>query len=128
MTANEDPHNILVALKKYDEIPSVPSDKLDSIRYVESGTGIGGPFLIVTVRYTGGDNDHSFMACWNGAWLKSNPPGMSIVLLHDAHDDKGKALISKTLQINLLAAAGGMATYAIVHALGNESIRGDIEL
>jgi hypothetical protein len=128
MTAKEDPHNILVPLKKYDEIPSVPSDKLDSIRYVGSGTGIGGPFIVVTASYTGGDNEHSFLACWNGAWLKSNPPGMSIVLLHDAHGDKAKAIISKTLQISLSAAAGGMATYAIVHALGNDSIRGDIEL
>jgi hypothetical protein len=128
MNANEDPHNTLVPLKKYDEVPSVPSDKLDSIRYVESGTGIGGPFIVVTVSYSGGDNAHSFLACWDGAWLKSNPPGISIVLLHDAHGDKGKALISETLQINLSAAVGGRPGYAIVHALGNDSIRGEIEL
>jgi len=121
-------HHTLVALEKVEKVPDHPSDPLQGISVIEGGTGVGGPFVIVTVRYAGGDKEHSFRACWDGSWLKSNPPGISVQLLHDANGDQAKANISKTLQINLSAAVGGGATYAIVGAPGLEGGRADVEL
>jgi hypothetical protein len=99
MASQGNGHYTQLALTKVADVPDTPNDPLNEIEVVEYGSGIGGHFLIVRVRYGGGMRDHAFQAYWDGSWMKSDPPGIWINIRHDANDDPGKAFIDETLQI-----------------------------
>lgn len=50
--------------------------------------------LIATLRYGGGFKDHDFMLTSGGAATKSLPRQQPLRILHDAHGDMGRALIT----------------------------------
>lgn len=81
--------------------PTGKSDPVLSIKDATFSYGVAGEFIVAKVRYGGGCKDHDFAAYWDGAWSKSSPPGMTIVLSHDAKSDMCEAIVTETVQINI---------------------------
>lgn len=121
-------HHTLLALKRVDEVPATPKDPLNEIEVVEYDSGIGGHFLVVRVRYGGGMAEHHFEAYWDGSWMKSDPPGISINLRHDANQDPGRALIDETLQIMIDEPANSNYPkfFVLVEGGGAQSVSFDV--
>jgi hypothetical protein len=58
--------------------------------------------LQVSVSYGGGCEDHTFVACWNGAvTTTSDPESLLLTLAHDAHDDLCDAFVTRDLFIDI---------------------------
>lgn len=91
---------ILVDLKRMGNIPATPNDPVN-VSDVKFATGVGGHFITAKVSYGGGCRDHEFKAYWSGAWDKSDPPGINIVLRHNANGDTCRALLTRLVQINI---------------------------
>lgn len=62
---------------------------------------IEGNNLILEVSYGGGCEEHDFSLVGSQMISKSLPPIRSVKLIHDAHGDKCKALIMKTLTFDI---------------------------
>ncbi len=62
---------------------------------------IEGNNLILEVSYGGGCEEHDFSLVGSQMISKSLPPIRAIKLIHDAHEDKCKALIMKTLTFDI---------------------------
>ena len=72
---------------------------VDSQRYLDaSKSNFGDPFeidnvlkeenmLYINVNYGGGCKEHSFEVIWASDFIKTNPPSIGIVLVHDANND-----------------------------------------
>jgi len=61
-----------------------------------------GDTLVVKVRYGGGCARHDFRVLWDGSIRKSDPPQLDLLLTHDAHNDPCRALLTRTLRIDML--------------------------
>jgi len=59
--------------------------------------------LHISVTYGGGCKEHLFRLVWDGNLSKSNPPQITLHLLHDAQDDHCRALLQQELQFDLSA-------------------------
>ena len=119
---------VLVALQKV-EVPAQPNDPITSIADAHYITGIGGHFIVADVKYGGGCKTHEFTAYWDGAWNKSNPPGIAIQLRHDKKGDTCKAIVETKLQINISEPANiERRFWAEIHGTGASSNRVDIEV
>lgn len=62
---------------------------------------IKGNNLILEVSYGGGCEEHDFSLVGSQMISKSLPPIRAIKLVHDAHEDKCKAIIMKTLTFDI---------------------------
>jgi hypothetical protein len=79
-----------------DDILDIVSDPVDIDYY-----SIQGDKLVLDVRYGGGCERHDFGVCYEAAFDDMNPPGGGLRLIHDAHDDTCKAIVSANLSFNL---------------------------
>jgi hypothetical protein len=98
--------------------PTGKSDPVIAIEDAKYSDGFAGKFIVATMRYGGGCKDHEFAAYWDGSWMESNPPGMNIVLSHDAKGDTCKAIVTKMVQINLADVAAKEPRFWAVLASG----------
>ena len=77
----------------------------DPINIVKSE--IQGDILKLTVTYSGGCKDHTFELKANGAIMKSMPPQMPIMLIHEGNGDDCRSLIEETLKFDVSPARMG---------------------
>ncbi|MBN1609027.1 MAG: hypothetical protein JW940_20535 [Polyangiaceae bacterium] len=62
---------------------------------------IQGDKLVLDARYSGGCKSHDFGVCYEETFRESNPVQGTLRLLHDAHDDTCKAIVSSNLVFDL---------------------------
>lgn len=62
---------------------------------------VNGDTLVLTVEYGGGCEKHIFSMFTDLVWLKSFPPKVHLWLEHESNDDRCRALVRKTLYIDL---------------------------
>ncbi|HEY5956058.1 MAG TPA: hypothetical protein VIV60_05870, partial [Polyangiaceae bacterium] len=67
----------------------------------ESFPFIGGDSLSLTVQTGGGCATHEFKLCYDPEIFDTQPPTMSLRLIHDAHGDSCDALLNKLLHFDL---------------------------
>ena len=60
-----------------------------------------GEVLFVEIQYSGGCETHTFNVYWDGKISESNPPQASIILTHNANNDRCEAWFTGFLEINL---------------------------
>ncbi|MCA1200128.1 hypothetical protein K9B35_19345 [Sphingomonas sp. R647] len=65
-----------------------------------ASTGI----LQLDVTYLGSEGSHAFVACWDGSWIETSPPGLSVLLGHHGSGDEHAAPTKQTLCIDMGAA------------------------
>ena len=82
---------------KEAQFSSSASDPFDLL-----GARIEGDSMMIDVRYGGGCKEHVF-ALDAGPMLKSLPPKQLLSISHDANGDNCRALITKTIVIDLVA-------------------------
>jgi hypothetical protein len=82
-------------------IPAEPADTILGIEDVSFSTGIAGNFAMATIRYGGGCKPHEFKAYWDNSWIKTKPPGINLVIRHNANGDTCKAIKTTRVQIDL---------------------------
>ena len=63
--------------------------------------GVDSYQLRVLVEYSGGCEEHSFSAYWDGSFVKTNPPRARIILVHDDNGDVCRMLVTEELHIDL---------------------------
>jgi hypothetical protein len=51
----------------------------------------------ITVAYSGGCKTHTFTVIWDEVITNSNPPGINLIITHDANGDACEAYITETL-------------------------------
>jgi len=120
MTAEgAEPAGHATILQLQDGKPIGKSDPVMSIKDATYSYGVAGEFIVAKVRYGGGCKDHDFAAYWDGAWSKSNPPGMTIVLSHDAKSDMCEAIVTETVQINIADVTAKQPSFTAVVQSGN---------
>ena len=81
---------------KEAQFSSSASDPFDLL-----GARIEGDSMMIDVRYGGGCKEHVF-ALDAGPMLKSLPPKQLLSISHDANGDNCRALITKTIAIDLV--------------------------
>jgi len=86
----------LFAWEVWKEFLNNPVDWFD----IDS-TAVAADTLLVYVNYGGGCKEHDFFLFGSTAWEESDPPVMSMVIIHDGHWDMCYALIHKTLRFDL---------------------------
>ena len=62
---------------------------------------VEGHELKLDITYGGGCGEHSFELYASGGWVKTNPPGKDIVLVHDGHGDSCEAAINEELRFEI---------------------------
>lgn len=67
---------------------------------------IKGDSAFLTISYSGGCNEHTFEIIWSEFYTKTYPPGTGIFVVHNAHGDACKALITETLSFNIVKLTG----------------------
>lgn len=82
-------------------IPMIRDNALTGDPFNIQSATLEGDQLVVKVRYGGGCRRHDFRVVWNGQLRKSNPPQLSLMLIHDSHADPCRALVYQTLRIDL---------------------------
>ncbi len=60
-----------------------------------------GSQLYIDVKYGGGCKEHSFEIIWGGDFIKTNPPSIQVIIVHDANNDMCEAYLSNKLKIDL---------------------------
>ena len=75
---------------------AVSSDAFDLKSIILKGDSVE-----VSVAYPGGCEQHSFEFIWNGAITKTNPPGIDLIIKHNANGDACEAYITETLTFAL---------------------------
>jgi len=62
---------------------------------------VNGNEVSVTVSYSGGCKPHTFEIIWDEVVANTNPPQISLIILHDSNDDNCEAYITETLVFEL---------------------------
>ena len=91
----------VIPLNVMRSIPAEPADPIIGIEDVSFSTGIAGNFAMATIRYGGGCKPHQFKAYWDNSWIKTKPPGINLVIRHNANGDTCKAIKTTRVQIDL---------------------------
>jgi hypothetical protein len=73
--------------------PSVDNSDPFELNYVEFEDGN----IKISVSYGGGCKPHNFSITWDEIIQNSNPPGMNLIVTHDANGDNCEAYITETL-------------------------------
>ncbi|MCH2230733.1 MAG: hypothetical protein MK105_10350 [Crocinitomicaceae bacterium] len=71
------------------------------------GVRISGNTMYVDVSYGGGCGDHSFEMNGSMAVMKSFPPQRAVKITHKNHKDYCKAIVTKTLEIDISELSDG---------------------
>ena len=82
-----------------------PTEKGDMFA-IENSEIVGGlvnQWLELEVSYQGGCREHDFIAYWDGAMIKTRPPGAALTIWHNSNEDPCRAIVSQTLLIDLKA-------------------------
>lgn len=81
--------------------------------------------LHLKLTYGGGCKEHKFQLLWNGAWMKSMPPQVTLMLSHENGGDMCRSIKSEKLSYNLLPIrAEGLGQVIVnVKAPGTDLIR-----
>lgn len=80
---------------------------------------IDGDSALITVSYAGGCNKHTFEIIWSETYAESYPPQTNLLVIHDAHGDACKALITETLSFDLARLTGPIDYEKVVVNLVN---------
>ena len=83
---------------------------------------VTGDSLTVTVQYSGGSAEHEFTLESKGAATKSLPRQQMLVLHHDAHGDRARALITEERRIPLAALQDPRNTVVHIRLEGWEEV------
>jgi hypothetical protein len=67
---------------------------------------VAGDKLLMQVTYGGGCARHDFQLDWNGVIRESFPPGVTLTLTHNGHNDPCKALLTEELEFDLSVVEG----------------------
>jgi hypothetical protein len=62
---------------------------------------VSGDYLLLSVSYSGGCQNHEFNVLWNGKVIKTSPPQVDLYLYHDSNDDLCEAKIYTTFALKL---------------------------
>lgn len=62
---------------------------------------INGDILSITVSYSGGCEEHDFKLYFNGMYMKSLPPKITLMLYHDNKGDSCRSIVEKTLKFDI---------------------------
>jgi len=65
------------------------------------GISISGDYLLLSVSYSGGCQNHELNVLWDGELIKTFPPQVDLYLYHDSNDDLCKAKISEIFYLKL---------------------------
>ena len=84
-----------------------------------SNVSIDGDILSLEASYGGGCEDHFFQLCWDGEVMESDPPQISVHLIHDGNDDSCEAYLSEELSFDLSPAGFGSGETVIVGVAGS---------
>ena len=68
----------------------------------DDGLAIDRDTLTVTVSYSGGCADHEFNLVTSGVFRESHPVQLEVALVHDAHGDRCKAILTDTRRFHLI--------------------------
>ena len=104
-----------IAIDQENQVPTTPQENSQKNVMVKSTIGsfkesdafsiqdvqIKGNTLLLTITYGGGCADHQFEFIGSPMIMKSMPPIRSVQLIHDAANDKCKALVTQTIEIDL---------------------------
>lgn len=99
---------------RYIDVKSNPSAE-NSDPFELGEIVINGDNVEITVSYSGGCQPHSFEIIWDETISLSNPPGINILITHDANGDNCEAYITETISFPLdsLYAGAGAGEVAI---------------
>lgn len=67
---------------------------------------VAGDKLLMQITYGGGCARHDFQLDWNGVIRESFPPGVTLTLTHNGHNDPCKALLTEELEFDLSVVEG----------------------
>lgn len=76
-------------------------DDLPKDAFQLTSAKLDGELLVLDVSFGGGCKTHEFHACWDGQFAESFPVQTWIRLHHDANDDNCRALVPKTLHVDV---------------------------
>lgn len=62
---------------------------------------ITGDILSIHVSYSGGCEEHDLKLYFNGMYMKSLPPKVTLMLYHDNKGDKCRSIVEKTLKFDI---------------------------
>ncbi|MFZ5554947.1 MAG: hypothetical protein ACOZCO_17685 [Bacteroidota bacterium] len=81
-----------------DDAWSQPEDMMEvTITKAE----ISGDILTIDVSYSGGCEEHEFKLYFNGMYMKSLPPKITLVLYHNHKGDACRSIVDKKLKFDL---------------------------
>lgn len=91
---------------------AVPADAAEILVDPSGSRAVGNPvyirtaeiindYLVLSVSYSGGCEDHSFALNTRGDFSATYPPELKITFWHDAHGDRCRAMIDKKLWYDL---------------------------
>ncbi len=101
VTPGSDDDDAIRALQTVGELPAHG----DAIRIASAR--IEGTTLLVEVEHGGGCAEHEYALYWNGACGESYPLSCGVRLVHDAHGDMCRAMLSRKLRFDVSAIGGG---------------------
>ena len=73
--------------------------------------------LYITVKYSGGCEEHEFWAFSSCAWKESGTPQASLIIIHDNHNDLCEAYLTEVLKLDAstLSTCSSGSIYVIMH-------------
>lgn len=92
-----------------DTIPSIQVDPeftppRENDLFTINKVWMEGDQLVINVSYSGGCEDHDFSLHSNGMYMKSMPPKLNILLVHNANGDACRSLLERTYRFDMAAA------------------------
>ena len=83
-----DPAPACMALSHDEEAPLDP---------VSAGTAsVEDDCLHLKLQYGGGCQEHQFKLLWDGSWMESMPPQVSLTLSHNSNQDRCRSMLNST--------------------------------
>lgn len=104
-------NEIIVGAKLRDQAPNFQILAMDT----------KGDVLAVIFQYSGGCEEHTFNAHFNGAWMKSNPPKAMLTFEHlNPNNDSCRKLIKDTVLYDLTPLKYAAATEVVLISSQNK--------
>lgn len=107
-------NEIIVGAKLRDQAPNFQILAMDT----------KGDVLAVIFQYSGGCEEHTFNAHFNGAWMKSNPPKAMLTFEHlNPNNDSCRKLIKDTVLYDLTPLKYAAATEVVLISSQNKKVQ-----
>lgn len=107
-------NEIIVGAKLRDQAPNFQILAMDT----------KGDVLAVIFQYSGGCEEHSFNAHFNGAWMKSNPPKAMLIFEHlNPNNDSCRKLIRDTVLYDLTPVKYAAASEVVLISSQNKKVQ-----